>query len=217
MGDSFTYGQELADREKNAWPFVLGGMIGADVVNLGQPGTSNRFIVTEVVKHVSNAPIRPDLVVLGWTSPGRVSFGDLHGVFDVWPGQDRFSNQENWRNGLLDWLNKHHNDEWLYDNFILDLALITNFLENKQIKYCMMIINGSDYYHSKYWYNIDDKIKEVLPKINDNWLEFPKFGMMQWALESKSKFGPGGHFLEKGHQVVAGKVYEHIRNKQWVS
>ena len=29
--------------------------------------------------------------------------------------------------------------------------------------------------------------------------------------------GPGGHPLEKGHQIIANKIYEHIRHLGWIS
>ena len=29
--------------------------------------------------------------------------------------------------------------------------------------------------------------------------------------------GPGGHFLEQGHEIVADKIYEYIRHLGWIS
>ncbi len=31
-----------------------------------------------------------------------------------------------------------------------------------------------------------------------------------------AKLGPNGHPLEQGHEVIADKIYEHIRNKCWI-
>ena len=46
-------------------------------------------------------------------------------------------------------------------------------------------------------------------------MEFNKSGMIEWAEGCKK--GPNGHFLEKGHQIVADRIYEHIRNLSWIS
>jgi hypothetical protein len=39
--------------------------------------------------------------------------------------------------------------------------------------------------------------------------------MMEWTYRTPQ--GPGGHFLEQGHAIVADKIYEHIRNLSWIS
>jgi hypothetical protein len=39
--------------------------------------------------------------------------------------------------------------------------------------------------------------------------------MMEWTY--KTPQGPAGHFLEEGHQKVAEKINEYIRNIGWVS
>ena len=50
-GDSFTYGEELADLQ-NAWPYVLGKKISAEVVNLGRPACSNDKIFRLIFEHL---------------------------------------------------------------------------------------------------------------------------------------------------------------------
>jgi hypothetical protein len=39
--------------------------------------------------------------------------------------------------------------------------------------------------------------------------------MMEWTYETPQ--GPGGHFLEQGHVIVADKINEYIRHLGWVS
>ena len=50
IGDSFTYGEELRDRNK-AWPHVLGKLLDYEVTNLGQPGCSNNAMVRTAIEH----------------------------------------------------------------------------------------------------------------------------------------------------------------------
>jgi hypothetical protein len=38
---------------------------------------------------------------------------------------------------------------------------------------------------------------------------------MEWTFGSDQ--GPKGHFLEQGHEIVANKIYEHIRHLSWIS
>ena len=50
VGDSFTYGEELADIS-SAWPHLLGDQIGYKVTNLARPGCGNTRMVRQVVEN----------------------------------------------------------------------------------------------------------------------------------------------------------------------
>ena len=52
VGDSFTYGTELADTSL-AWPYQLGLILNMPVINLPQPGASNDFIVRTTVNAIN--------------------------------------------------------------------------------------------------------------------------------------------------------------------
>jgi hypothetical protein len=47
------------------------------------------------------------------------------------------------------------------------------------------------------------------------YLGWPNETMMEWTYGCSK--GPGDHFLEQGHEVVANKIYEHIRHLGWIS
>jgi hypothetical protein len=213
VGDSFTYGEELADRTQ-AWPMRLAQGLKANVVNLGQPSGGNTQMVRKVIDFVvSGEPV--DLVVIGWTSPGRMEFADINGVFDIWPGYSgalfRASGQD-WRLELLDYINKYHSPDYLYHKFLRDVVLMQSFLKERNIKYVMLSVVSNEYYHKTY-YNSDS----ILPKQidTDNYLGWPNEGMAEWTQGCKR--GPNGHFLEDGHRKVTAKLYEHIRNLGWLS
>ena len=64
--------------------------------------------------------------------------------------------------------------------------------------------------------NIYRKDNEVSNQIDQTYyIGWPNETMMEWTYNTPQ--GPGGHFLEQGHEQVADKIYEYIRNLSWVS
>ena len=60
------------------------------------------------------------------------------------------------------------------------------------------------------------KFSDLVEKIDTRYfVGWPNETMMDWA--GTAPKGPRGHFLEEGHQRVADKIYEHIRNLGWLS
>ena len=72
-GCSFTYGDELTD-PYSAWPYRLADRLGWEVHNMGQSGCSNTSIVRRCMEEL--CANHYDLVVIGWTSPGRIEWQD---------------------------------------------------------------------------------------------------------------------------------------------
>jgi len=212
VGDSFTYGEELEDRNLS-WPVLLGNKVSADVVNLARPGAGNKRMVRHVIEHVaSGQPV--DLVVVAWSSPGRQEFADADGFFDIWPGYsgNMFKREQAWRIDLLNYINRFHNDEWMYKQYLLDVILLQSFLKEHGIPYVMCKTVGNEYYHRAFF----TRVKPVAELVNsDGFLGWPDAGMTEWVGECER--GPNGHFLEAGHEIVANQIYEHIRHLGWVS
>ena len=213
VGDSFTYGEELENRD-SAYPYYLAKGLKANVVNLGIPSGGNKQMIRKVMDYVISGEA-VDLVVIGWTSPGRMEFADANGVFDIWPGYSgdlfRRDGQE-WRLELLNYINMHHDPEYIYQQFLLDVILLQDFLKNRGIKYIMLRVVGNEYYHNTY-YNDDAVLTKQID--TQNFLGWPNEGMAEWT--NGCKRGPRGHFLEEGHRKVTAKLYEHIRNLGWLS
>jgi hypothetical protein len=212
VGDSFTYGEELSDIY-NAYPYLLSRRLGAKVDNLAKPGSGNRRMVRNVMEKIaSKVPI--DLVLIGWSSPGRMEFADAAGPYDIWPGYsgNMFkAGGQIWRMDLLEYINEHHNTDWIYQQHLLDIILLQNFLKSCNIKYLMLRTVGNDYYHNSHYlqyYHLDQLID------GERYLGWPTEGMAEWVEGCKK--GPNGHFLDEGHNRVADKIYEHIRTLEWV-
>ena len=215
-GDSFTYGEELADLN-SAWPFVLAKLCGdATCVNLGKPAASNDKIIRLLMSHLmATDQVMPDLVVIGWTSAARIEWADDYGTYDVWPGYggNLFTRDSaTWRRDLVDYISKFHSSAYIHQRFLQQVILMQSFLESKGIRYVMLNTIQNEYYKKSFfpeqpWY---------FEHVNKtNFLGFDKEGMAEWTHEVKK--GPHHHFLEEGHQIVAKKVYEHIRDLGWVS
>jgi hypothetical protein len=213
VGDSFTYGEELDNRD-HAYPYYLAKGFKATVVNLAQPSGGNTQMIRKAIDYiVGGEPV--DLVLLGWTSPGRMEFADANGVFDIWPGYggDLFRRDgQDWRLELLDYINKHHDPKYLYTKYLLDIIMMQSFLQSRDVKYIMTTVVSNEYYH-KTFHNDD----AVLHKQIDTqyFLGWPNEGMAEWTHGCKK--GPRGHFLEEGHRKVTVKLYEHIRSLGWLS
>lgn len=212
VGDSFTYGEELVDRN-NAYPNLLGDRIGASVTNMAKPGSGNKRMVRYVMEYIAaRNPV--DLVTVGWSSAGRMEFADEDGFFDVWPGYSgpMFKRDgQVWRAQLLEYLNRHHNTEYLYKQYLLDVILLQHYLKSQGIKYLMLNTVINEFYHNQHHADQTDLIAQI--DLTD-YVGWPSTGMCEWTYGTP--VGANGHFLEQGHQIVADKLYEHIRNRGWV-
>jgi len=212
VGDSFTYGEELEDRT-SAWPQVLASKLDYRLINLGTPAASNDKILRTTFEHLlSNTP---DLVVIGWSNIGRSEYADEFGYYDVWPGyQGNLFRRDNtlWREELVEYISKYHNIESINRKFLQQVVLLQKYLESCKIQYVMLNIVQNEYYKLKKFPGQELYHQQVN---RDTFLGFDNSGMMEWVEGCKK--GPGGHFLEDGHQIVADRIYEHIRNISRVS
>jgi lysophospholipase L1-like esterase len=212
VGDSFTYGDELTDRN-SAWPQQLANIINAEVINLGVPSASNDKILRKTLDYLTFE--QADLVVIGWSNPGRSEHSDEFGYYDVWPGyQGNLFKQDGctWRNELVEYVSKYHDSAAIHKKFIQQIILLQSYFKQRNIKYVMLNTLQNEYYKKK---NFDGKLGYYEQVDEQYFLGFNDTGMIEWA--NNCPKGPYGHFLEDGHKVVAEKIYEHIRHLGWVS
>lgn len=207
VGDSFTYGYELADTQQ-AWPCVLARLLTAQVDNLSKPGAGNTHIVRTVVENASNY----DLVVIGWTSPGRIEFADQIGTYDIWPGWQGKAKIPH-RVEIAKQITLAHNDVYLFRQFLINIILVQHYLDSIDVPVIMASTQGSN---EHYYNTCKSQAVDLLDKINyNNFIDWPNAGMAEWTFGCQQ--GPEHHFLEDGHQRVAEKYYEHYRNIRGLS
>lgn len=202
VGDSFTYGEELHDRN-NAWPYLLEQNTGWTVNNLGAPAKGNTSMVRTVVSEVDNY----DIVVIAWSHFARIEVADEMGVFDIWPGcnEAQFNHYGQHRKQLIKYVTKHFSDEYLLTQYLINVVTLQRFLESNNKKYLMLDAFGNNVP----WRTTTN---EALVKQIDTryYLGWPDETMMEWTYNVP--LGARGHFLDEGHAIVAQKIYEHIRN-----
>ena len=208
VGDSFTYGEELTNRTM-AWPNILANKLGYIFTNLGNPGASNTRISRLIIEQLNNY----DIVIIAWSHYARTEMADDYGLYDIWPGNSGrvYYNKHSWRQDVIKYITDHHNDNYLYRQHLLNIILIQHYLKSNNKKYIMLDAFGN-YRDNKHAITNLDLIAQIDATYYVGWLEST---MMEWTWLVDR--GPGGHFLEEGHAIVADKIYEHIRNLGWVS
>lgn len=200
IGDSFTYGEELSDLSKS-WPNLLANRLGYEVTNLALPSKGNSYMVRTCIEHAN----KYDLVIIAWSHFARQEFADDCGVFDIWPGGKTkvFSHATvEHRQELVKYITKFYSDEYLYNQYLINVLAAQNYLQNRS--YVFLDAFGNNAYRSLGKQRLHDQINV------DHYLGWPNETMMEWTHNCSQ--GPNGHFLEQGHQIVADKLYEHIRN-----
>ena len=204
VGDSFTFGEELSDVKDNltpskfAWPELLADQLGWEVTNLAKPASGNSRMVRNVVTEIDNH----DVFIIAWSHWARIEFADDIGIFDIWPGcstlpHEQFSPH---RKNAIDYVTRYHSDDYLIRQYLLNVELLETFLKYHKKKYIMLSAFGTPIKTNKTF---------------TNYLGWPNESMMEWTYGTPQ--GPGGHFLEQGHAIVADKIYEHIRHLGWIS
>lgn len=206
VGDSFTYGEELSNRDY-AWPNLLASKLGYELTNLAEPARGNTFITRKVIKNCKNV----DLVVVAWSHWARTEFSDDIGTYDIWPGCNlQAHNHQPWRKKLIKYYSQYNNDDYLLNQFLINVILLQSYLESQNKKYIMMTTFGQ---LMPFISRLD--LELFLQVKTTNYIDWPYQSMMEWTYGVEQ--GPGGHFLEDGHQIVADKIYEHIRHLGWIS
>lgn len=207
MGDSFTYGDELADPAKSAWPVLLAEKMGYDLVNEGKPGAGNEYIVKKTIKSVPR--YNPDLVIVSWTSASRQEFSDEWGTYDIWPGQtlrypiNHRGKVLKHREELIKYITMYNNEEHEYRRWLRQVILLQSYLKCYNVNYRFVSAFDCQYRTQKYneqeYWNLID---------TENFIGWPDRGLVEWAWPSQR--GPGGHPLEQGHQKIAQEIVKHI-------
>jgi hypothetical protein len=216
VGDSFTYGDELTDVTQ-AWPYVLQTKLSCELTNLGKSGVGNTSMVRTVIEHAADY----DLIIVAWSHFARIEFADEHGIFDTWPGHHgvTFTKDLAYRIELLKYITLHYSDEYLYKQYLTNIVLLQSYAQQSDKKLLMLDAYGNNVMmrFSTDFRNISNQVEPTQFMGWQGTTIDNCFGltMMEWTHGTPN--GPGGHFLEEGHAIVADKIYEHIRNLGWVS
>jgi lysophospholipase L1-like esterase len=206
VGDSFTYGDELADNTK-AWPHLLAAKMGAELQNLGRGASGNTRMVRTAVEQINTY----DAIIVAWSHYARMEFADRQGIFDVWPGMNSYHCNANLRGDVLRYINRAHDPAYLYKQHLLMVILLQRFLSAAGKQYVMLDTFEN---HTTFTRSLctDERILQQID--TSYYLGWPDTSMACWTQHVPR--GIGGHFLEEGHAIVAQRIYDYIRHLQWV-
>ena len=209
VGDSFTYGEELVDLNF-AWPFLLGNRLGYEVTNLAKPGSGNTRMVRHCVEQVNNY----DIAIIAWSHFARIEMADEAGFYDLWPGGGHLPHKgwADWRWEIIEYFSRHHNDDYLYGQYLLNIILIQNFFKANNKKYLMLDSFGNHQTNAR----LIDQNRSLIDQIDSTYyVGWPNESMMEWAFQTP--VGPRGHFLEDGHLKVAEQLFYHMEKLGWAN
>jgi hypothetical protein len=208
IGDSFTYGDELVDRAMS-WPAILANKISCEITNMGMSSAGNTYMQRTVVQHAAEY----DLVIVAWSHFARMELADANGVFDIWPGcSSKPHNLYNsHRDHAIKYITTYYSDEYFYQQYLINIVLTQTYLKQLGKKYLMLDAFGNNV--RLRW---NEQYADIRSQIDTEYfLGWSGLTMMEWTHGAPK--GPGGHFLDQGHEIVAEKINEHIRRIGWVS
>jgi hypothetical protein len=207
VGDSFTYGDELQDPYQ-AWPYQLADLLDYDAHNLGLSGASNTSILRRTLEAL--AVDNYDLVVIGWTSPGRIEWKDDIGIpYNLWPGYADtagFFTHLPWRVDLLNYISRHHNPAYLYRLYLTYVISVQSYCKANNIEYRMMDVSYNNYYR-KVGSEQDDKLEAKID--TEKFVGWGSHGMAE--IIKGCPVGPRLHPLEKGHKKIANELHMSLK------
>jgi lysophospholipase L1-like esterase len=211
IGDSFTYGDELASREM-AWPSLLENMLSKKVSNLGKPATGNHRMTKRTIDAVID---QSELVIIGWSDCNRQEFADEIGIYDIWAGRDyrAFQLQDpTHRVNLIKYMTAYDTPEYYYADWLRQIIMVQSLCKLHKIPCVMFIACGAHNSHRQYYQNFNKLVNAIDHSmfVNDMFTS-----VAEWTY--RTPHGPNGHPLEAGHKIIAEKIYEHIRNKCRIS
>tara|TARA_B100000073_G_C23615911_1_gene526461 strand:- start:86 stop:817 length:732 start_codon:yes stop_codon:yes gene_type:complete len=219
-GDSYTFGDELSNPRKDAWPYKLGSKLNCNkVINHGASGGSNQRIfrttIEWILKYIDEGGVTENLiVVIGWTNPDRMEFrGDAKFKKTLNNASDKYDD-ENLKftpdthkvyTSIIPSLSKNRFSEihefymrYLYDReYSLDTTAsyiyhTQKFLKSHNIKH-LFFMSFNDFTHEMNHYNIS------LWKFIDKKQFIGEYTMDKYVIDNKLKLGTEYHPLEDGH------------------
>lgn len=228
VGDSFTFGLELPDLptgeldffgrvtdefyrnpqdvkpSKLAWPNLLAKKLQAHVKNISQPGASNDWIFKKTIQHVLSR--KYDVVVVAWTCVDRYDFALGEKELQLSANNEYFAEAFPW---FKHFVTDHYDFTLAYDKWICQALALEGFLKQRNVPYIFVnaitphIIYDSGDITSKLPFDFKNDFDHQF------YLDWDS-SLQEWC--RGLPVGPGGHFLEEGHELVASRLYNFIVN-----
>lgn len=220
IGDSFTLGGELPGAENNepsilAWPSKLSSLLNVEVINRSKSGGANSQIIKRAITAVFDKT--SDIIIVAWSNPVRSELVDENGVFPYWPGRNTKLLIDDARKDLIKAVTVFETEnlyKWAHRRWLRDIILLQNLFKAQNQKYIMIQSHESQFYNRK-WIVESDLHCDLLKCIDTEFLlGWPLEGISEWIGDDPRM--PHGHPTELGHQRVAERLNEYIRNIGWL-
>ena len=202
LGCSFTYGEELPDPSTQAWPVLLADALGQSIINRGKPGIGNNYIIKTAIKEIPQ--LKPDLVIVAWTSCGRMEFSDEYSTYDIWPGGNRrFKKPYPHRDTLTKYITSYSNELYQYRSWLRSVILLQDFFKLRNINYRFVNTFDNHNLNGKYL----DCSSIYADQIDiDKFIGWPDTSLMEMMGDCAK--GTRGHPLEEGHTRIAKIIFD---------
>jgi hypothetical protein len=206
LGDSFTFGVELQNPDKDAWPALLAEKNNWELKNQGVGGGSNDRIIRFAFEELPNTY---DLIIVGWTAWDR--FEVKHGDMTAWTSANR-KLLDHWH-WVRDYYKYAYDDYFAFCNYLRQIIMLQSYFKQNKQRY--IFCNAFDTPKAYLEQNKLEAIQLSGQVDTEYFIDWPNGHMCEWMGDCPK--GPNGHPLESGHQRIAERINEYIRNLGWVS
>jgi len=232
-GCSFTYGDELTDPTKSAWPVLLGNKLNAtNVFNDAESGGSNQRLIYQTIKNLKECY---DLYILAWTSNARFTFYKSDNNFSTHFTPSLTHSLYGEENFYADWGKRlykfWYNELFSFKLWLQQIIQLQALLEINNSQYLMLnTFENNLKSWSSDWPDFIDQVKPLINfKIMNDDQIFAEYEEIQYyiSLIDTTKFykwnefciaelslscpvGPTGHILEQGHEKLAELLHHHL-------
>lgn len=147
------YKRVTIEQKKFAWPAILERLSGISVINYAIPGTSNDLMFSQLDKLLSEGNILDtDLVIIGLTSPNRVSYFNPYNNFSaetyhpLADGQGRFTTK--FTSEYIEKIMTKKYMVWKFHEAKLRCKFYNSLIENRVV--FLETIHKSEHYYETY-------------------------------------------------------------------
>ena len=222
LGDSFTYGLELPDcplfkgqitnpsPSKFSYPAILAQILGKDLLNLSLPGGSNSRIFRLAIDATSKQKF--DIVICGWTELSRIDV-TLNGCDFPVSVNSAWQESHPW---IGSYYKNHYDEDHAMQTWLAQVIALQGYFKSINQRYLFLNMLPAIPSALVPTEIANPKFLHLAKQIDtDYFIGWPNEAMVQWMGDCPK--GPNGHPLEVGHERIAEKINEHIRNLGWLS
>ena len=214
FGDSFTRGDELADRQKSplwssqfTWPALIAKSLNCDYKCCALGGKGNQWIGWMAASRIE----QDILCIVNWSWFERFDYVDVE--TDQWttthPRHEDKLDHYFYRNLESDVWNLHRNLQQIHSTISLlkqnNVNFIMTCLDNSYLNDLKDFRPGKQ--SNTVWTNAVSNLQEqVVPHIVD----FEGMNFLEWSKHNSFELGPNGHPLEKAHAEAAKYINTNV-------